>query len=644
MARLPRKLAGIGASDLSDNAEFDAYVGPAREITVDHVRGIIALHDGVTPGGKRFLIGGGIGINPAAKSFAGIAGDNKTYTLDVAPQTAANVIVFIGGSPQSPTTDYTVNGTTLNIISNPDGLEVSTLVLAGPFALSTLQGKVASDFLQTGETAANFIIMKRSQLSTVLLNLKDRLDKEFAPLTEWTGNISDPNDTAAYTTKMAAAFEEVKDKGLFIPPGRYPFSTLTWPNIERFSVIGAGNGSILVQRGAGIKFPFRATTNLNAHGLISNLTFEAHDGTGPTIDTTYAQTMELVDLSWSRAVKGFSCIKVNGNPNDGTYMHDVRIMRPRLYHHTEGYLPAGPASEPHPLAFIELGGFVADSEIVEAIAEGAKDLDYIILARDGAQTTRIALSHIYNVRKNALRMEGNNGDFDITFNTFDYCDEDNVRVIGGAKNSFNGNFFQFTKTGYSGLLLDGSYRNGGTGNRFSSELGDAVAAIREINGSAGNAFSVGILDDYTRFANVFQMSGVGSYATGYEGDTPMGNHGYLEKVVSAPINRNTAVALGQNGATAGAVNTAWRKISPGRVLSAYVVVDTAPTVAQVFNVKRNNTIIGTITIAPGQFSGSVRIIPDAQFWGTGGATLYIEYVGSSEGGTFNPSYGLEIVE
>ncbi|RXT29374.1 hypothetical protein B5P46_11885 [Rhizobium leguminosarum] len=57
MARIPRKLAGIGAADLSDAAEFDAYVGPSRELTVDPVRGILALHDGATAGGRRFLTG-----------------------------------------------------------------------------------------------------------------------------------------------------------------------------------------------------------------------------------------------------------------------------------------------------------------------------------------------------------------------------------------------------------------------------------------------------------------------------------------------------------------------------------------------------------------------------------------------------------
>lgn len=38
---------------MPDAAAFDAYVGPVRELTLDYERGILALHDGVTPGGKR---------------------------------------------------------------------------------------------------------------------------------------------------------------------------------------------------------------------------------------------------------------------------------------------------------------------------------------------------------------------------------------------------------------------------------------------------------------------------------------------------------------------------------------------------------------------------------------------------------------
>lgn len=153
MARIARRIAGIGASDLPDAAAFDAYVGPAREITVDYQRAIIALHDGFTPGGQQFHAGGGGGegetaIDPIPKSFAGKVGDNQTYTLDLVPATAGNILVYVGGIRQVPDVDYTISGATLTILSNPEGLEVDTLLLAGPYSLTFIQnGSVTEDKL-----------------------------------------------------------------------------------------------------------------------------------------------------------------------------------------------------------------------------------------------------------------------------------------------------------------------------------------------------------------------------------------------------------------------------------------------------------------------------------------------------------------
>ncbi|AYD00035.1 tail fiber domain-containing protein [Neorhizobium sp. NCHU2750] len=56
MTRVPRQLAGLGASDIADATAFDVYIGPSREVTVDPTRGILALHDGSTAGGKQFSI------------------------------------------------------------------------------------------------------------------------------------------------------------------------------------------------------------------------------------------------------------------------------------------------------------------------------------------------------------------------------------------------------------------------------------------------------------------------------------------------------------------------------------------------------------------------------------------------------------
>lgn len=76
MTRVPRQLAGVGASDIPNAAAFDGYTGPAREVTVDPARGIIALHDGSTPGGKRIIIGG--------STSSGIVPRGYLYGLEVA--------------------------------------------------------------------------------------------------------------------------------------------------------------------------------------------------------------------------------------------------------------------------------------------------------------------------------------------------------------------------------------------------------------------------------------------------------------------------------------------------------------------------------------------------------------------------------
>ena len=81
MARIPRKFAGIGAADMENSAEFDTYVGPSREITVDPIRGIIALHDDETPGGKRFATAAqGAKADTALQTSGGTV--PNSFTLD----------------------------------------------------------------------------------------------------------------------------------------------------------------------------------------------------------------------------------------------------------------------------------------------------------------------------------------------------------------------------------------------------------------------------------------------------------------------------------------------------------------------------------------------------------------------------------
>lgn len=82
------------------------------------------------------------------KSFTGVAGTNVTYALDSDPGAAKNVFVYVGGVRQIPLAHYTVSGSTLTIMDNPDGLDVDTLIFGTTAVLNTLGGKTEEDFLQ----------------------------------------------------------------------------------------------------------------------------------------------------------------------------------------------------------------------------------------------------------------------------------------------------------------------------------------------------------------------------------------------------------------------------------------------------------------------------------------------------------------
>ncbi len=86
MARQPRRLAGLekngsGPTDIANVAAFDAYVGPAREVIVDASRGIVALHDGVTPGGLKIRPEKTAATRTALKAVTGqVAGSSYFLT------------------------------------------------------------------------------------------------------------------------------------------------------------------------------------------------------------------------------------------------------------------------------------------------------------------------------------------------------------------------------------------------------------------------------------------------------------------------------------------------------------------------------------------------------------------------------------
>lgn len=127
MTRIPRKLAGVGAADIPDASAFDAYVGPSREVTVDPQRGVIALHDGSTPGGVRFTPGGAGagGLPPAPGGRISLTSGVALPAADVVGATTIYYIPCAGG------TVPVFNGTEMHAVDMGAGLSLPLDVSSG---------------------------------------------------------------------------------------------------------------------------------------------------------------------------------------------------------------------------------------------------------------------------------------------------------------------------------------------------------------------------------------------------------------------------------------------------------------------------------------------------------------------------------
>jgi hypothetical protein len=54
-------------------------------------------------------------------TFTGTGSQTAFLNMTFAPAATSSIAVFVNGSYQTPTTDYTVSGTTLNFVSAPAG-------------------------------------------------------------------------------------------------------------------------------------------------------------------------------------------------------------------------------------------------------------------------------------------------------------------------------------------------------------------------------------------------------------------------------------------------------------------------------------------------------------------------------------------
>ena len=135
MARQPRRIAGLGASDLPTRAAIDGYVGPSREVVSDGET--LRLHDGVTPGGIRMARAGRRAV--ADMAYVALAADSY---IGVTALTAARSVTLPPAAAFAPGQALYVADES-GACNDDAGLRI-TIAASGADKIGTLSGLVSS--------------------------------------------------------------------------------------------------------------------------------------------------------------------------------------------------------------------------------------------------------------------------------------------------------------------------------------------------------------------------------------------------------------------------------------------------------------------------------------------------------------------
>ena len=458
------------------------------------------------------------------------------------------------------------------------------------------------------------------------------------------------DDTAA----IQAAFNSVEflptalSKFVYIPQGRYNFTQLTLPVAVFYCIYGDGLGSVLVQKGAGIKYAPLGSGDMFAHDLhatIRDLHFDGTDGTGNTLDLTFSQTTDVVDTYFTNIPEGFSALKLDGNPLSGVYSHDFTVKGIRIYNRYD-YSKQG-------FAGIHLGSRVADSIVTEFVMQGYGTVDYCVFANAGAFTTQFSDSHIFNATKSVVRLDGNHVDISFTNVAFDWSDDEDLIYIKQASNTRFVNCQFQIRNGW-GVSLDNSYNTLLLNCKYNNLVNNIDGIVREINisGEGRNRVVFAQIEGQNATTNLFSLNSATSYATGFinTGSTNANwpTQTYFGSVYSLSGNtqldqaQNTTQYLGHNGRQTFADQTQWSVPIEGYIKYAKIFANQTPAAGQTFtfNLYKGATLVGSGTIANGQFSTTITPATSLLASVVQGSTLYIESVFSATSGSAYVRYNV----
>ena len=540
-------------------------------------------------------------------------GSTTTFTLTITPSSISTVDVFIGGIYQNHDT-FSVSGANVIFTEAPT---TGTL---------NIEFKVFSVF-PIGVTTADLVSFTPSGTGAVVRSVQSK-ERDTVSVKDF-GAVGDgvTDDTAAIQLALNSGSTSV-----FIPHGRYNFTALTMPtSLQGFVLRGEGTASVLVQKGTGIKYPVIATAAcFDSHATIRDLSFDGTLGTGNTLDTSYCQTLDLINLFFNNVPVGLTALKLDGNPTNPTYMHDVRAMGIRIYSTTAGN------------AGIALGSRCADTLIDRFIMQGYFQTNYCLLAEDGAQTTVLSNSHPYNAKINVVRLANNNGNFGFANNILDNALQDILYMNGATNGRFTNTFIEAIPNGFSGAALNNSYNHTFSDTSFLATGTTAYACVSETSGASGNKFTLGQIDNTANYGSPFRLTGVGSYAKGFQNYNSMDSAYSLCGVAQVAQASNTVTNYGANGSNSSITNTAWSVPLKGIISTASVFVDNTPAAGQTFtfNLQKGTTTIGTGVISNGQYGAFITPTTAAV---NNGDQLSIQSVFSATSGSASPRYSINLL-
>lgn len=428
------------------------------------------------------------------------------------------------------------------------------------------------------------------------------------------------DDTVAIQAALDAGFYSV-----YVPPGNYLCSGLVMPTTFGFILHGEVGASVLVHKAGGAKILTWPTSSIAyTQGHVRGITFKGTNGANHCIDTTGVGGLTLTDIYISDVPTGYSGIYVNGAA--ATYVHDIVINGLQVYSNTAGH------------SGIRFGPLVSDTSVSRFIMNGNLVVNYCLYFDINAVTTRITDSHPYNASINVMRMAGSNNDCAFNSVVFDNATNDIVSISSSTRINFTDCWFEAIKSGYSGLLLASATGVSSYNSRFAGASG-AAAAVTADSGSTDVKIVGGNVGTLTNYVEVFNLDGARSYATAVAGVNPLGlSYSFSGATVSVQA-QNTTQFLGVNGGQAVINNTYYLTPEAGTIESFRMEVGSTPAAGQTFtfNLQKNGSNIGTITIENGSFGGSLSVAtPVAQF-----DTVAIESIFSATSGSTNVRYSVK---